>query len=482
MKPLWRRKLRRTTLISVGLSASLLGLFLARFGTSFSQLNLLVLPILGIIAYKRSLSALGAVILVGMFIGLWRGDIMYRQVAGYTNLFNQTVSLRGKIADDSGYDEARNQTIFNLQNVRHIQKSLPGRVQVKVLGKKTVTRGDEIIVSGKLRPSIGTSRQGSISAAKIVILRHNTNLFEKIRARFFASIHNSLPEPQASIGLGYLVGLRVSIPKNISDQLALVGLTHIVAVSGYNLTIIVQAVRRLLGKKSAYQSLVFSLLLIAGFVAVAGGSAPINRAVVVSVFSLLAWYFGREFKPVLLLLLSGVVTAFASPLYVWGDPGWYLSFLAFAGILVLGPLAAKAIFKQRRPGIVSGILVETMAAQICTIPYTLYLFGGVSVIAPIANVLILPFIPFIMLMIFVIGIVGMVLPGISSVLAIIPASLLTLQLWIIERLSKLPWAHLDMQITAGIMIAMFVGIIILILYLKRTNQGEPATQWQSDLI
>lgn len=482
MRVFWRHHIRRTTLISTGLAAILVGLFLARYEVNLSPLCLLLLPLLAMLVIKRRYSALGAVVIIGLLIGLWRGAVMYRQAVRYEPLYNQTNTFAGNITDDPSYDEARNQTVFHIAKVRTKHTKLPGRIQVKIRGdKQEASRGDEVTVSGKLRPPLGTSRQGSLTTGGITIVKNYDSLLESLRRRFFVSIHQSLPEPQSSIGLGYLIGLRVSIPEAINDQLALVGLTHIVAVSGYNLTIIVQAVRRLLGKKSAYQSVAFSLFLITGFVAITGGSAPINRAVVVSVFSLLAWYFGREFKPVLLLLLSGALTALANPLYIWGDPGWYLSFLAFTGILVLAPQVARVLFRKKPPGIVAGILLETCAAQLCTLPYSLYLFGGVSVIAPLANLLVLPLVPFIMLMVFVVGVVGMLVPSVQ-LLAMVPAALVTLQLWLVEKLSQVSWAHADLKVTLPLMIFLFGIILVFIILLTWLNRRRQTPSWEADLI
>ena len=99
------------------------------------------------------------------------------------------------------------------------------------------------------------------------------------------------------------------MPLSINTQLAAVGLTHIIAVSGYNLTIIIRAMRRLLTKRSKYQSTLLSFGLIAVFLLVTGFSASIVRAAIVSGLSLIAWYYGRAFRPLLLILLSAVITA-----------------------------------------------------------------------------------------------------------------------------------------------------------------------------
>jgi len=230
---------------------------------------------------------------------------------------------------------------------------------------------------------------------------------------------------------------------------------------------------------------VISGMFISGFLAIAGGSAPINRAAIVSIFGLLSWYYGRQLKPLLLLLLSGAITAFASPFYIWGDPGWYLSFLAFGGVLILAPTLNQLLFKKQPPAMLVQILVETLSAQLCTLPYSLYLFGGVSVIAPLANVLILPFVPFVMALIFLVGIVGIILPGLAIWISIVPRALITLQLWVIEKLSGLSWAHADIKVTAMIMVAMFAFIVSVATYLhyvvKRSYQAQLASRLK-DLI
>lgn len=276
-----------------------------------------------------------------------------------------------------------------------------------------------------------------------------------------------LPKPHADLGLGYLVGLRANIPKDLSEQLRLVGLTHIIAVSGYNLTVIVQSMRKVLAKRSAYQAVFFTSLLLIGFLLVAGGSAPITRAAVVCGFSLLAWYYGRDVKPHILLLLSGGLTAFFNPLYVWGDPGWYLSFLAFAGVLILAPLITSYFYKAGQPGTIMQILIETLCAQAATIPYTLYLFGSVSIIAPLANVLALPVIPVIMLLVFVTGIIGMFLPGVGAIVGMVPTALLTLQIWIIEKLSQVSFASTEVSISLINMLTLFLFLVVLVLVLSK---------------
>ncbi|MGQ7346814.1 ComEC/Rec2 family competence protein, partial [Streptococcus suis] len=159
---------------------------------------------------------------------------------------------------------------------------------------------------------------------------------EGFRQSFFAGMRTALPEPLASFALGLLVGVRALIPKDLQAQLALVGLSHLVAVSGYNLTILIVASQKALSRFGRGITLAASLWLIGLFLAVAGTSPSIVRASLVAVLALFASAYGRRFNPITLILLAAAATAFVNPVYLT-DLGWLLSFLAFFGILVLAP-------------------------------------------------------------------------------------------------------------------------------------------------
>jgi competence protein ComEC len=455
----------------------MIGLFVAYRGdVTMAGWVIGIAVVFSLVACTLGCGKLLAIVLIAALIGYWRGGAMYKQLQRYQGLYGESVTMSGSVADDPGFNTIRNQTEFTLTHLQVDVMKLPGRVEVGSREDLHLNRGDTVIVNGKLRPSKGTSRQGTLSMARVRVVHKNTSGFEKLRRKFIKTVNTVLPGSNGGLGLGYIVGVRVAIPEKLSEQLSIVGLTHIVAVSGYNLTIIVQAVRRIFAKRSAYQSCVISFALVGGFIAVTGGSAPIVRAALVCSIGLLAWYYGREVSPLLLLLLSGAVTAFANPLYIWGDPGWYLSFLAFAGVLVLAPLITKRYFVSKQPGTIAQILIETLCAQACTIPYTLYLFGGVSVIAPLANVLILPFIPVIMLLVFVLGLIGMIAVPIATVAAIIPMALLTLQIWLIEKLSHVSGAHRDITISTVSMVILFAVLVAISIVLhhsvKRAGNAE----------
>jgi competence protein ComEC len=440
-----RYKPGRVTLVGFILAGVLLGLFLARFNLYLSVQWLILLPFISFTLIKPRFVSIATAVMAGFILGSWRGGVYYQKIDIYQDYFGKKVVLTGSVLDDTSYDESR-QTEFHVGNIKIYDHSLPGRVRVRGFGANSVSRGDRVKVVGNLNRTIGTSQQASMSYSEISVIGKNNSLVEKVRRRFFAAVYSSLPEPQASLGLGFLVGVRTALPKDISDQLALVGLTHIIAVSGYNLTIIVQMIRKLFAKRSAYQSVIFSIGLIVLFLMMTGWSPSIMRAAIVTGFSLVAWYYGRTILPIILILLGGAVTGFINPLYVWGDAGWYLSFLAFTGVLILSPIVISLLYKDKKPNFLIAILIETLSAIIFTAPYIAWMFGKISIIAPIANVIIGPLIPACMLTVFMVGALANLSPTLALWVAVFPRALLSFVVWIVEKLSTIPFAQVKITV------------------------------------
>ena len=174
------------------------------------------------------------------------------------------------------------------------------------------------------------------------------------------------------------------------------------------------ASRSLIGKRSKRLSygLTFALMFI--FVAMTGGSASIVRAAFVSSLSLLAAYYGRQARPLLLLTLVAAVTALINPLYMWGDASWYLSFLAFFGVLMVSPRFHHRLPRAFQTNVLLAIALESLCAEIMSLPYILYTFGQMSYVGLLANVVVVSFIPFAMLFGFIAGLAGTFLWPISG--------------------------------------------------------------------
>lgn len=324
-------RFRRTTVMTVGLLAFLGGLGLARTGWLILHELIISCVLLVIVSVIRlHWLALIATCLLGLSLGWWRGQ-------NYIHTLEPLFALEGVKttaivqADSDGYYNERGQLTFDASKLRLAEEPetvLPGKLRISGFSIPAVFRGDQIQVSGKFYLTRG-SRQLGMSFANLELISSQISKVDNVRREFAAGLASAVPEPQASFGMGLLIGQRTTLPSEIIAMLSAVGLTHIIAVSGYNLTIIVRGVRNILGNRSKYQITIISLALIGVFLLMTGMSASIVRAAIVSGLSIIAWYYGRSFKPLLLLSLTAAITAGWNPLYIWSDIGWYLSFLAF---------------------------------------------------------------------------------------------------------------------------------------------------------
>ena len=401
--------------------------------------------------------AVPAVVLVGLLLGLWRGGAVHQEVLRYDRLIDQKVAITGTVIQDATYGNKR-QVDFMMERVSVGGARLPGQIRVTTFDPVMPRQGDEVAVSGKAKDGFGNYQLG-MYFAKVQVVREGNPPWAWLRHQFSAAIRSVVPEPQASLGLGFLLGIKSQLPDELNDQLKIVGLTHIVVASGYNLTILVRAARRMLANRSKYQATAAATGLMVGFVGVTGFSPSMTRAALVTSLSLAAWYYGRAIHPVVLILFAAAATGAWNPLYVWGDVGWYLSFLAFGGVMLLAPLALKRLFGERSIPQLAQILIETLCAELATLPLTMFVFGSVSVVSLAANLAVAPLVPLAMLLTFAAGVACVALPGFGGWLALPAVWLLNYMTAMVSWLAAIPWAKQQMSLTLA---GLIVGYVLLL--------------------
>lgn len=402
------------------------------------------------------------VCIIGVALGLARGGEYRSQLVSYKAYVDSRVVVTGVVVSDP-QDSGKNTYIFQLGGVTIGAKALPGELYVSTSGDEPLKRGDTIRITGTLRPGFATY-QGAISYARVVSVTRGPNAIRDIRERFGDSVRAYVVEPMASLGLGFVVGQRTALPADLDEQLKVVGLTHIVVASGYNLTILVRFARRLLARRSRYLAFILSLALMLAFVAFSGLSPSMNRAVAVTALSLLAWYYGRRFHPLLLIGYVAAGTALWNPVYVWSDLGWYLSFFAFAGVLILAPLIAAVLFRQKRPPAIGQLVIETLSAELLTLPLIALMFGVFPTFGLLANILVGPLIPFAMAATAIAGVAGMLVPALAPIFAVPASVIIGYVVVVVEWLSGIEWAQLHATVTLPIVIAWFGIVLVAAIY------------------
>jgi ComEC/Rec2-related protein len=422
--------LNRTTLITIGCLSFLAGLGSQDHLQVSIGLVVLIL-LLGLITLRSRFSK--ALFLLGLFLlGAWRAQMVLRSDLVLTNQYGHVAQFSGAIKDDPVIND-RGQLSFKVDTFS--LNSQPYRSTIGILTyRQPLKRSNRIAIVGRLKPGFG-SEQAELSFPDLQVLDTHLNPLERFRLKFFAAERTAIPEPGASFAIGLLVGARALIPQFLQGQLAAVGLSHLVAVSGYNLTILVNAVRRLLRRASKFLVFGLSLWLIFGFTLAAGISASIVRAASVAMLTLMAGYFGRSFKPHTLIALVAASTAAFNPHALWNDLGWRLSFAAFAGILILAP-PVKRKFHLTNSNLGS-VAVESISAYLMTLPLLLSSFGTLAPSTPLINLVIMPLVPLAMLLSFIAGLAAAVMPLLSGWLSWPAVLLLRLMLSLIDRFAAI---------------------------------------------
>jgi len=463
------RSYARTTRLIILCACVLLGLVWSRKSPQLPWQYVLSALALSVVTFRRArIISIYALAILGFSLGWWRGGIAMENVHYVQSINKDRITISAKVLNDAIYDDKK-QLSFDVNNVVILSEDdtkINGKLGISGFGESMVYRGDEVVLSGKFSTGRG-SYTGYMSFAEVQITGKSNSVIYSLNRSFSAGMQNALPEPYASFGMGILVGQRSTLPEYVAATLSIVGLTHIIAVSGYNVTIMINAAKKLLGKRSKFQTWLGCQALMLTFLLVTGFSASIVRAVCISSLTLGAWYYGRKIKPLLVLLLVAAGTALYNPLYLWSDLGWHLSFLAFYGVLIIAPLLQKKFLDEENPKVVSGLVVETISAQVMTLPLILYIFHDSHFLALPANVLVVPFIPVAMLFSFVAGIAGMVIPSFAGWVALPAKLILTYIIDIATFFARVPKMKFSISFPAYGLFIMYGSITFVTLVLWR---------------
>jgi competence protein ComEC len=268
-----------------------------------------------------------------------------------------------------------------------------------------------------------------------------------LKQRYESAIGALMGEPQA----GFLAGLNLGENKQISPELSEAfkksGTSHIVALSGYNISIIAAFIMTIFGWLMLRRSLRFWLAVgaIVFFTILTGASASVTRAAIMGILVLLARHEGRMYNVRNALVFAGAVMIFFNPMILRFDIGFQLSFCATAGLVWLAPVFSKWFAKLPKFFGLKEILIATLSAQLAVLPLLLVYFSQLSLISPLANLVVLLFIPSTMLVGFVAGVVGMMWLAAAKIFGWIAWLFLTFELTAIKFFAGLPLASLSVK-------------------------------------
>lgn len=415
----------------------------------------------------------------GIFLGIGRAHTTQKGLAAYDAYYGKAVTVLAVVNEDVAYGPDGDQRVL-LRDVQIKNSRLPGIVWVTFPQKVEVKRGDMVTMDGRLVKGFGNF-PAILTNAQLTKIEHPVpgDVARRVRDWFAEGIRRSIPEPEASLSVGYLIGQRRALPESLNQQLQLAGLTHAVVASGYNLTILVGFARRMFLKHSKYLAALSASGMIASFVLITGFSPSMTRAGLVSLLSVAAWYYGRSIHPAVLLPFAAAITAIWRPSYVWGDVGWYLSFSAFSGVILVAPLLKRYFFgTHARLGVLRETLIETLSAQLLTLPIILYSFGQYATYALLANVLVLPLVPLAMLLTFVAGVGGVTVPSVAWLFGYPAKLLLLINIYTIGWVANLPGAAGEAEFGVVALVSSYLFIIATVLYMQKVTKFNFHKQYE----
>ena len=286
-----------------------------------------------------------------------------------------------------------------------------------------------------------------------------------------------MPSPESALLNGILIGDDNEIPQNIQEAFRRTGTSHIVAISGFNVSIVialvVPALGRLLNKRRAALVAIPAILL---YVLLVGGSASVVRAGVMAILALIGQLLWRRGFTLNTLCAAAFIMLLLDPQTLF-DAGFQLSFMATLGLVLYSDKLEGAVQRglarklpseraQKWAGLLSGLVLVTLAAQITTLPLLLSNFKQLSLVTLLANVLVLPLQPAAMILGGIASAFGAVanalpLPQTLAYIVAWPAyAFLTLTLRIVEWMGAWSFASVPVYgFGSGATVAYYVGLL-----------------------
>lgn len=367
----------------------------------------------------------------------------------------QAISMEGVIVDEPDVRE---------NNQKLIIQTKENKILINTNVENNYKYGDKINFSGKLeKPENFVTDQGKVfdyinylrkdgifyvmSFPNIEILSRGNGHFIKstlfnIKNKFLEKMDLSIASPESLLMGGLILGEKASFSQELRKSFIDTGTIHIVALSGYNITIVAEWFMKLfyfLPLNFAIGMGIFSILL---FILMTGASSTAIRAGIMATLALFARATGRNYDIARALILAGVFMILLNPFLLVYDVSFQLSFIATVAVIFFAPRIEKYFIWITPRFKLRDIVSVTCAAYILVLPFILYKMGNLSLVALPANVLVLPFIPFTMFFGFLTSFLGLVHYFLSAPFGYISYLLLHYELGVINFLANIPFASI----------------------------------------
>ncbi|MBN2101219.1 ComEC/Rec2 family competence protein [Candidatus Dojkabacteria bacterium] len=434
------------------------------------------------------------IVIVGIRLFLIDDSVPLDDVSRFNGSY---VEILGVVTSDVKFNPEKTSVVLDVKelclkkdNICVDESSVSGNVQTWIPNFPRVRTGEILNISGELEEPEDFEDSGKFSYEAYLANKGVHSLIYRPeveytgeRRFFFAyrwlldfrdlllnKINRTLPEPHASLAAGILLGARRSMPEDFSVSLQRTGTTHVIAASGYNVTLVINFVISIAAFLSRKIRVIVAVIFVWIFVLMSGASLPVVRAGIMGSFALAALLTGNESIVHVSLPLSGAVMILVDPGVIF-DISFQLSFLSTAGLIYVVPVLER-VFPWIPESLKDSTLV-TIAAIISTFPISAFNFGQFSLIAPVANFMVLPVVELIMIL----GMAVLLFPRGLGFLSGLVASICWVPLEyfvnVIEWLGSLSFASVDLPEFSSMALVLYYVIlfgIVLLAYPEKREQ------------
>src|SRR3569832_1543464 len=330
---------------------------------------------------------------------------------------NKTITIVGVVRDEPDVRDSGTRLSIEAQALVVGGTSSPVRAGVLVLAPphENISYGDEVRAQGELRlpeafdAGAGRTFNYPLYLAKDGVLyelafakaeatgKNSGNILKRaaivVKQKLQSGLEAALPEPEAGFAAGITLGDKRSVGKDLTATFTRVSLVHIVVLSGYNITVVINAATRMLAFLPRLARTGVSAIVVAFFILMTGGAATAVRAGFMAFLAVYARLSGRTFLALRALGAAAFVMILWNPLTLAFDPSFELSALATLGLILFTPYVSERLSWLTERFSLREIVSSTIATQITVHPLLLYQRGNLSIVALPANLLVLPTMP-----------------------------------------------------------------------------------------
>jgi competence protein ComEC len=302
-----------------------------------------------------------------------------------------------------------------------------------------------------------------------------------IRRNLITIFSSTLPSASSSLLLGIVFGVRETMPKMLSEELRISGVTHITAASGMNVTMTAGALFTLLSRFLRRQyALLLGLLCVWLYAVLTGLDVSIVRASIMASLAFGAGLFGRQNTTFFALLATGMFMLFINP-SILTDIGFQLSFFSTAGIVLLGPYlglsswqSEQVFLNSQKKEKVTHLFWQdvgmTIAAQIATLPLLLLHFSQYNFLSIVANGLILWVIPILMTLGLLGAILGLIILPAGQLIIFLSMPFLAYLRWIVGIFGQKDYIVYAPNLSWQVAVGYYLLLVAMVLFLRRRGK------------